>query len=1233
MADRGDTHYHLPHLNVWFLVTSLALLATSFWMVIDDWNAPWKKYQREFREIEVTRTRAALASPELQAAEAAEQEASGALEAAQQQLAGHGADVTALEDALRKARAEQFIATEAGKKAKQDHNFLLFEVQEHRAHHDDPDYRGAQVEASAGNLLARQHDQEDADVEVARLERELASLRAAVTQAESRVKEAGKELELMRKKLALLAPQGLARKSAGVVRDLPGLDFVDPSLEVQKLVLADLTNNLNFTVKTRIDMCHTCHVAIDREGYVEEELEQPFRSHPRLDLYLSAKSAHPMSEVGCTICHRGAGEALDFVRVDHRPMAGEEEQRWKEEHHWHKQHHWDWPMLTEEYTEASCVQCHKTSMDLIGEEAPHVYEGYKLVERYGCFRCHKIDWFPTSRRPGPSLANLQAKLQTDFIASWITNPKAFRPTTWMPQIFHLENFAPDQVIVKSDGGKGREIMGDEWSDTAIAAMVAFLLERAPERPLDPIPVEGEAERGRELFRLSGCLGCHNLAPFPGQEARTVDPAFELRGENEHGPNLRGVATKITATWLYHWIRDPHAYWNETRMPDLQLPDQDVADITAYVMEDPDGVFSDVPEGWEQKGAIYDVEVLREQARWLFSREGRKELERRFEGEDPEHRWDDEEELLVAVGEKYVLNQGCFSCHEIPGLEGTQPIGTELSTWGSKTVDKLAWGFIPDELMKQHGWSLDEREEYKEYREHWIEQKLAEPRSFDRGAIIGNPLDRLRMPWFRLTPEQVKAIACFVVGLVEDEVPRAKMQPTSGQLAMDAGLRAIRQKNCTACHVLEPGTVTFRDADERRFTVAAELLPIGDKVMPPAQEDLAAFLADVAAYEEDYEEEVEDVGLRLLEVAPGVGLPGESVFVPRASILDVTRPNGGDFVRVVTGYYLDGIEMFDSEAEEDERFWYWNLGQEGEVEDVDGELRPYFDQPYEKVRWTFAPPVLIDEGYKLQRDWFFAFLNDPVPIRRQIRVKMPAFHFEPGEAESIVDYFANASAKGWPARYSKALRHTLGLQPSASFRTSALPWPEISTQNEGGTGVSNAELAALAGTRTEIVEAIERGYAPDTAASFEKLLAVGAARGFLMNGPVDPAYEWVLRRSPSHLAARGDMVGVGAALATDAEAVNCYQCHWHGGLPPSQIDAPLSWGPDLAMTRERLREPWTENWLWNPGLVYPGTSMPGNFTGDPPQYQAVYPGSNNQEQVQAVLDWLYNFDRAPARDSN
>lgn len=1247
MADRGDTHYHVPNLNRWFALSSILLLVTTVWMVIDDWNAPWKKYQREFRDLEVARAEEVLASPEYQAAAQEEERLRDELQRAMGKQEERKAEIRKLEEELVQVGARRFVATERAKKLKQELNFQVFLIEEHRIHHGDRSYRESDLRGLQIALTDAEGEKERAEIRTAEVEGRLAAMRSVVAEAEGRLKGATKDLELVRRRLARLRPERLSEKLADVIRDAPGLDFIDPNLKVRKVVLADLTNNLNFTTKQRIDMCHTCHMAIDREEY-SGDVPQPFRAHPRLDLYLSAKSPHPMAEVGCTICHRGAGEALDFIRADHRPlsdpslpMGGGQWAEWKEEHHWHKQHHWDWPMLTSDYVEASCVQCHKTSMELIAKDAPKVSEGYRLFERYGCYSCHKVDWFPTERRPGPTLANWKSKLTADWMASWVAHPRSFRPSTWMPQIFHLENFGADQVVVTSEHGRGRDILGQEWNDSAVASVVAFLEERVPERPLDPIPVEGDAQRGREVFRVAGCLACHNLAPYEGEEPKTRDLAHELSGENQKGPNLRGVATKINAEWLYHWVRDPHAYWDQTLMPNLRLSEQDAADVTAYLMQDPDGVFTDVPDDWKVEPARFDVEVLREQARWFYRRDGRDVVEARFRGEVPSHRWDDPKALLAAVGEKFVGHQGCYSCHEIPGMESVMPIGVELTSWGSKTVDKLDWGMVADLMAQKHGWSLMEREEYKGFREHWLEQKLDRPRSFDLEKVK-NPLDRLRMPWFGFERSQIDAIATFVVGLVEDEVQRAKMVPTPAQVAMNHGMQAVRQKNCAACHVIGEGSLTFLREGEP-VQVKAELLPLGggEDPLPPSQHSLDDLRRAILAYEEEYGEEVEEVGFRLLRTEPGVGLVGQNVFVPLDEIVAVEPADGGDFVRLVTDYYIRGIELHDAQADDPEEALYaWNLGENGEVEDVDGQLRAYFEEAYPKIRWTFAPPVLLDEGHKLQREWFHAFLKDPEPLRRQMRVKMPTFRYAPGEAEAIADYFAHKSEKEWPTRYAKSLRYALGMKLKPSFQGPGLPWPEAATQAEGGEGLSVAELVELAARhpataslRESTIEAIESGSAPDIAASFDKLLRLGELSGFRMNGPVDARSQWVRRRAPSHLAARAHLIAMGAALATKADAVNCYQCHWHAGEPPQQEGTPIAWAPDLVRARERLREDWVEEWLWNPGWIYPGTAMPANFTGDPPQFQNAYPDSTNSQQIQAVLDWLFNFDRTESLGRN
>src|SRR5262245_48039998 len=119
MADRGDTHYHVPALNRWFVFSSLLLLVSAVWMVLDDWARPWKGYQREFRTMEVARARAELDTPEAKAILAEETRLTGELGQAQQRFDAKKGELGEAEQHLRDLKGQAFIATEAEKKTKQ----------------------------------------------------------------------------------------------------------------------------------------------------------------------------------------------------------------------------------------------------------------------------------------------------------------------------------------------------------------------------------------------------------------------------------------------------------------------------------------------------------------------------------------------------------------------------------------------------------------------------------------------------------------------------------------------------------------------------------------------------------------------------------------------------------------------------------------------------------------------------------------------------------------------------------------------------------------------------------------------------------------------------------------------------------------------------------------------------------------------------------------------------------
>ena len=55
-----ERYYNVLKLNKWFAISSI--LFTAFWILTfaDDYNRPWKKYQSEFRKMEIKNVREKL---------------------------------------------------------------------------------------------------------------------------------------------------------------------------------------------------------------------------------------------------------------------------------------------------------------------------------------------------------------------------------------------------------------------------------------------------------------------------------------------------------------------------------------------------------------------------------------------------------------------------------------------------------------------------------------------------------------------------------------------------------------------------------------------------------------------------------------------------------------------------------------------------------------------------------------------------------------------------------------------------------------------------------------------------------------------------------------------------------------------------------------------------------------------------------------------------------------------
>ena len=145
------------------------------------------------------------------------------------------------------------------------------------------------------------------------------------------------------------------------------------------------------------DRCITCHLGVSDFRF--SNAPQPYKTHPRL------LESHQIQKFGCTVCHQGQGRATE-----------------KKDAHGYVIH-WEKPILKGSYVQASCIKCH---FDKKIEDAYLLSRGVKLIKESGCFGCHNISAFqPVAIKIGPDLERVGSKVNVEWLARWLKNPKIF----------------------------------------------------------------------------------------------------------------------------------------------------------------------------------------------------------------------------------------------------------------------------------------------------------------------------------------------------------------------------------------------------------------------------------------------------------------------------------------------------------------------------------------------------------------------------------------------------------------------------------------------------------------------------------------------------------------------------------------------------------------------------------------------------------------------------------------
>ncbi len=1028
MSKNTAGYFYEPRkINRVFGLSSLALLASTLWMVWQDHTREWKGYQQQARDLEIRRLKAEF-SERRSAVEAGEalSRARARLEVAAGALAMQGDTVAGQEKAVQAATSVWYKADQDFRAAKAEADAARYRFEEARLHR-----RGEQAaEAEYALWLKR--------VEALKLVQETSQ--AALEDARAALAGTAAERDAAaREETALLSEvTRLEKRLAGLahtlvndwVRDQPGVDYMAPLIKLPSaLAPPDLTDDYNFMQVQKMDRCNACHVNIDRPGFEGES--QPFSTHPRLDLYLSSRSAHPLGTFGCTTCHGGQGSATDFLHAYHTPGDEAQSLVWEGKYGWlhFQEEHaalWSYPMLPKPHVEASCRKCHADRVSL--DAAPSYSRGKHVFETAGCWGCHKVEGFeprldpkegrvPTAAdqerlpKPGPDLLHIGCKLTPEYTAKWLADPKRFRAHTRMPSFFGV---SPDM----DEAARLRE--ADE-----IRAITEYLFRRSLSSQGPEFP-PGDPGSGKKLVETVGCLACHAVGEAGPGGAR-VDLSRRHADFDAFAPDLAGIGSKTNQGWLFNWLRNPKHYFPAGRMPDLRLTDAEAADAAAYLMTLRDEAFEALPAPAGDPARMRAI--LTEKLR---SKESKAVVDYLLDGapmpnellavpEDQRPRPIPGQDIPMVLGEHTLRRYGCNACHVIPGFADDKGIGAELTQVGSKDLAQVDFGFLE---------RFHEKDPFSESalrtRHAWLEQKIKDPRLFDQGRAKA-PLDRLIMPRFTLTDADAKALVTFLLSLNKQKVPLHRQERLAEtQAALEKGRRLIKDANCTACHVVGlapaamPVQVPGDEKGRQAWFEAHRAAWLADPLLltPKGDPERAAGSQDAA--EKMTREKAGDRMALLSEARsflvqkPGLGPQARELLARRG-----VDASGCNWLAEV----LDQVERKRRTADPFRLPVPFLPRVAGLGEGLPGRwIADRATATPELESGKFAPPFLMDLGARVHPGWLHGFLLDPAreyarrdgqPIRPAVPLRMPTFGFTEAQATALTRYFALTAEASYP----------------------------------------------------------------------------------------------------------------------------------------------------------------------------------------------------------------------------
>lgn len=652
---------------------------------------------------------------------------------------------------------------------------------------------------------------------------------------------------------------------------------------------------------------------------------------------------------------------------------------------------------------------------------------------------------------------------------------------------------------------------------------------AQDMVLDHAPV---LNRGKELYRERGCVGCHRFEGFDNEaeqllsarqrirqleqqkreyeqeiarlQRRADDPATPLevarqlneraaslpvvmsqldaeieqlqqrtvslmREEKKVGPSLKEVRVKLKKEWIPYWLANTHEFRPDTKMPQFRLEEGEIQAISAFI--------------------------------WQMGLPG--PLEKQPRG-DP------------ARGKQLFETRGCLGCHSIG--EGANKIGGDFAANLSRIGEKanydylVRWIYNPRQRTRPYDPIAKKDLGPEDYAKHGkpFVFDLKNSRSPDGKHELVVMLPTV-MPSLRLTWQEARDIASYLITLRRSDANYPPAPYLDDPNLRERGRELVKFYGCAGCHEIatleEEGRIGTeltnegsKPVDRLDFALLTHnakrgILPDGSPSPRGKWYDHKGFfeqkLANPAIFDQGkYKPDPRDrlrmpkpnltpadinalTTFLLGSVDPQV--PNDLLYRPEGARKDIQ-----DGWWIITKYNCMGCHQI-------------RVGQRSALQDLPQYQGPNADK---------LPPPLFGAGARLNPRWLARFLENPAlsetdihrnGVRNYLEIRMPTFYLSDNEIRKLVRFFEALSAQERPF----------------------IP-PVIQPLTEA-----------------------ERTMARD-----------------LFTHPAAP----------------------------------CLRCHATGD-PAHDRNATA---PNFLLAGERLRPPWTQRWLLDPARLIPGTAMPSGL---------------------------------------